>query len=1068
MPFQWYRHVPVAPNESAQHEGLLKRLVGAVLKPWEKIKHYGKALVGGAIYYYGNRIFWGGETSRYLYKRYRTIFQRMGFVRQAILAYVHRITAELPKPLSSSKQVMGVLEYRLKQIGLWEYYPDIVQDLLEFGDSFSEIIYSRPEFRVIGIKRLEPDYMYIQRDPYGRPLLFISVIDGIPVTIEPYRMMHIKLNTQPGDAFGVGLIEGGMDDLAALRILEDLNIQLVKHNIYPHRVYMCPSNDIVEQVERKIQEQHRFGDLVVPQGVKAQQMMSGTGIDLRGFMLYYQQKFFLDVGVPMDMFIKGTGGNRSTAEEMNSAFNGNARAIQRQILLKIEWFCELVLASEGIVAPVELVPPELDKSLEFARRQEIRQMHQEGLISRDFAQELLGLKHPLNIIKTPEDFTTRLSQEKNWMEMFKLGLLTRPYAIGLLGHDVPENRPAQPQAPNFMMPMPGAPPAAGSGAPGQPQQPTVAGVPLGNPDEPEMIDPAHVEVVTPTGGGKAAPVTKGQLQDPLLIKVNKIGLDFAQHENINMSKKMEGLTMARPVQTIYIRKVNAEGEVENVPYVVTDPKAIGVAGMQVSDHRRQRRDEQPKSKETVISTSDDGMEAIKKGDPAEKPLKPSKKQKPSKNEAVPLDGDNGGIQTEPTRVSNDPHSPIDPRSGDPITAPHIPADPGADAEDRIMPEEPMPDLEGGLPPDVEENPEEESEMSPEEAAAGAQQDGAQPPAGGMPKPNSYFAPIDKDGKRPQFADVFGDNEYSIKKPQKHVERIKEEMIDAFGQKHKRIHERVREHHKPQAESDFIKKKRTSAQQRWMKKPASKVKQSGLYQDDYALVCVDIPLNEMAAPWGRGLEEVIATSMEVVNKKITMGIKNLNKAYIQEDDTLQISNLVAQELLAATERLGVMMPKILHEIYSASLNATNEVFVAHVTSKSIEASVAAAQDAFVERCIMYGSEEATKLVEGIKGKQVAAVDLIIAFAKVIDNMASRAKSFGKTTARRMFKKAVEDVIRADEVAIDIATVEFLAADDSFTCHTCKSHHMKNTSLKHFDFESCNNCQTVYRVHLIDEE
>ena len=374
MAFQWYRHVPVTPSESAQHEGLLKRLVGAVLKPWEKVKHYGKALVGGAIYYYGNRIFWGGETSRYLYKRYRTIFQRMGFVRQAILAYVHRIAAELPKPLSSSKQVMTLIEYRLKQVGLWEYYPEIVQDLLEFGDSFSEIIYSRPDFRVIGIKRLEPDYMYIQRDPYGRPLLYISVIDGIPVTIEPYRMMHIKLNSQPGDAFGVGLIEGGMDDLAALRILEDLNIQLVKHNIYPHRVYMCPSNDIVEQVEAKISEQKRFGDLVVPQGVKAQQMMAGTGIDLRGFMLYYQQKFFLDVGVPMDMLIKGTGGNRSTAEEMSSAFNGNARAIQRQILLKIEWFCELVLASEGIIAPIELIPPEIDKSLEFARRQEIRQM----------------------------------------------------------------------------------------------------------------------------------------------------------------------------------------------------------------------------------------------------------------------------------------------------------------------------------------------------------------------------------------------------------------------------------------------------------------------------------------------------------------------------------------------------------------------------------------------------------------------------------------------------------------------------------------------------------------------
>ena len=94
----------------------------------------------------------------------------------------------------------------------------------------------------------------------------------------------------------------------------------------------------------------------------------------------------------------------------------------------------------------------------------------------------------------------------------------------------------------------------------------------------------------------------------------------------------------------------------------------------------------------------------------------------------------------------------------------------------------------------------------------------------------YVAP----GKRPQFADIFGDNEYSIKKPQRHVEKIREEMVDAYGQKHKRVHERVREHHKPESksgagENDFIKKKKAaskaSADRRWAKKAPSTVKNS---------------------------------------------------------------------------------------------------------------------------------------------------------------------------------------------------------------------------------------------------
>lgn len=1062
MAFQWYRHVPVTPEESAKHEGLLKRLVGAVLKPWEKVKHYGKALVGGAIYYYGNRIFWGGETSRYLYKRYRTIFQRMGFVRQAILAYVHRITAELPKPLSSSKQVMSLLEYRLKQVGLWEYYPEIVQDLLQFGDSFSEIIYSRPEFRVIGIKRLEPDYMYIQRDPYGRPLLYISVIDGIPVTIEPYRMMHIKLNPQPGDAFGVGLIEGGMDDLAALRILEDLNIQLVKHNIYPHRVYMCPSNDIVEQVEAKIAEQKRFGDLVVPQGVKAQQMMAGTGIDLRGFMLYYQQKFFLDVGVPMDMLIKGTGGNRSTAEEMNSAFNGNARAIQRQILLKIEWFCELVLASEGIVAPVELIPPEIDKSLEFARRQEIRQMYQEGLVSRDFAQELLGLKHPLNVIKTPEDFMTQLSREKNWMDMFKLGLLTRPYAIKLLGHDVPENRPAQPQAPNFMLPMPGAP--NGAQPPGAPPAAgQVAGVPLGNPDDPEMIDPNQVEVVTPTGGGEAAPQgapgAASGASDEVANKsfgdnIANIGIGFAQRENIIcMRTKTEGLKMARPVQTIYIRKVNNEGEIESVPYVITDPKSAGKSGMTVSDHRKQRVDEGKKSSSSVAK--DTSMETSRKDVPEEKPLKPSDKTNPSKNEAVPLDGDNGGIQTEPTRVSHDPHSPIDPRSGDSASAPYIPADPGADAEDSAPPQESMPAPEGGLPPELEGAPTESA--PPEEKPAGSPE---------MPKPGPYFAPIDQDGKRPHFADVFGDNEYSIRKPQRHVEKIREEMVDAYGQKHKRVHERVREHHRPLPESDFIKKKKASAERRWAKKSPAKVKQSGNYAGDYELVCVDIPLNEMAKQWHLLIEDSVVSAMESANRKTINSIKKLNKSSITEQDSSFISSIVAQEILAVVAKLEAVLPKQLENIYSVGLNSANEAFIAQVEGVSIQPDIDATLQSLVDRCVLSGSAKMTEIIEGIGNKAINTVDLLIAISKAFDQMSSRAKNLSLSAANNVFKKAILRVMRNEQVQEDIASIEFLAKDDSCTCASCKARHMKNTRLSDFDFETCGGCATVYRVHFKD--
>lgn len=1029
MPFQWYRHTPTTPDESAQQEGLLKRMVGAILKPWQKIKHYGKALVGGTIYYYGNRIFWGGETSRYLYKRYRTIFQRMGFVRQAILAYVHRITAELPKVLSSSKQVMSLLEFRLKQVGLWEYYPEIVQDLLEFGDSFSEIIFSRPDFRVIGLKRLEPDYMYIQRDPYGRVLMYISVIDGIPVTIEPYRMMHIKLNPQPGDAFGVGLIEGGMDDLAALRILEDLNIQLVKHNIYPHRVYMCPSNDIVAEVERKIQDQKRFGDLVVPMGVKAQQMMAGTGIDLRGFMLYYQQKFFLDVGVPMDMLIKGTGGNRSTAEEMNSAFNGNARAIQRQILLKLEWFCELVLASEGIVSAVQLIAPEIDKSLEFARRQEIRQMFQEGLLARDFAQELLGLKHPLNVLKIPEDFTMKLNQEKNWMEMFKLGLLTRPYAIKLLGHDVPENRPAQPQMPAFMMPMSGG--GQGGGTPSGGGVPPSGGAPLsGNADDPDMIEPSQVQVVDENNetAGDELPMQVPQ-------QAGRHTISWSQRQSINMDNSTEVIKMARPVQTIYVRKVNEKGEIENVPYVVTDPKIAGKSGNTVSDYRKARKDELPaKAATTGIAATDkelnDPDETLEPVDGAQEPAEGqaapiSKDAENTAEDAPELDGDNGGIQTEPSRVSNDPNKPIDPRSGTPV--------------------------------------------APEGEDAGTDKSADQQSPSKLPKPSPYFAPLDKPGQtRPRFADVFGDNEYSIKQPQRHVERIREEMIDAYGQRHKRIHERVREQHKPQAagaESDFIERKKASAQRKWMKKPASKVKNSADV-NDYTLAYIDIPLNAAVRPWVIGAQDLVLTALETTSRRIISGIKGRQSVNLGLNDTGALSNMITKEILTTDEHMAVLLPDMIRNIYSAGLNYANEACVSSVIIDDCISLVNAAHENFVERCVLYMTSEITSIVESLKVQHMETSEFVVALANIFDRVSARAKNMVISLANVAFRDAVKRVLMASENAADIASIEFLVIDGEKACMSCKAHSMKNVSLDMFDFEACSLCDVVYRLHIAE--
>lgn len=1071
MPKQYYRDTTNVTDES---DGILRRLIKAITPAWAKVKTFGKALVGGTIYYYGNRIFWGGETSRYLYKRYRTIFQRMGFVRQAILAYKHRIVADKPKILAINSSVMSLLEHRFKQIGVWEHYGWIAQDLLEFGDSFTEIVYSKPNYKIIGLKRLEPDYMYIQRDPYGRPILYISVIDGIPITIEPYRMMHIKMDAQPGDAFGVGLIEGGMDDLAALRILEDLNIQLVKHNIYPHRVYTCPSDEIVQAIEQKLATQARFGDLVVPDGVKAQQMNSGTSVDLRGYMLYYQQKFFLDTGVPMDMLIKGTGGNRSTAAEMSSAFNGNARAIRKGILTKIEWLGELILALEGVLATIQLIPPEIDKALEFARRKEYRELYQEGLSTREFTQELLGIKHPLNEITVPENFNFRLSQEKNWMEQFKLGLMTRPYAIKLLGHDVPSNRPAQPQTPQFKMPQP----QQGGQQTGERPQSQLS--------EPDMIDPASVKVVNPEvqNTSDSSNVSQGDdvspkvgSQESAVTKRNiSIGLKSIKGE------KMEGVKMTKKgdsVQTVYIRKVNDNGEIEEIPYTPVDVSV-----------QREKGHEQPNPKWQSQSVDNDDSEID--GDDSglsiapthtatgNKPLLPRNKKngydralQPNKAGADfnnDFNNKMGYAEMDDVRQKNqDLIDDMEERNRQYLSDLLDSANAkGITIGEEIMERKnqkskALKDDEMQIQPRQEEqnivepNTDEQG-MSPDQQEVPQDQSA---PSGKVPKIPGYFK---EKAAHPRFADIFGDNEYSIKKPQRHVERIREEMIDAYGQKHKRIHERTREHHRPVeaqgkgSDSPFIRKKKAAVARRWMKKSPTQLKQGKIQEPEY-LAYIDVCFQADCEPWIEAIKQVVISAIDTTQKGVLACL-----AKSEEMDIM--SNQVVTELLLGHDKMQSLALTAMNNLYAKGVNFAKDIFAYYseinedASQSQIKANLAMLEERFV-------LDVARKLSEKMAGKS-SVTQLRKDVVNIFDDARMRCGLLATSAGYELYRTAFISVMQLPDVVDDISAIEFVIPKDLVVCKSCQAHNTKVMSPNWFKFEPCYSCNSIYRIHFKDEE
>ena len=416
--------------------------ISNILKPVEKVVATGKALVGATKYnfkYLGAII--SANSPQYDFRKIRQIYRRFGFIRQALGVYKTRATSEMPDIVCDNVGGKKRLIERLKEMSIFEQLPDMFLDLPLFGNVFYEILYDEEEIglvsteqnasapassrdnsyplnrsnykfgkgieipknqdikekarrlkKILGIKRLEPDYMQVVTDEYGRVIYYVNIRETAqPIILEKWRVIHIKLDPLPGDAFGIGLVEGAIDDIAALRMVEDLQLQLIKHDIYPFRMFTCPSNDIVTAVESKLAEQERFGDLVVPDGVKMEQSKIGNASqDLRALMKFYEEKIFMDLGVPMGMLIQGNGTNKSTAVVQSDSFNHNVYSLMNQIYLPMEKFCRLILLFEGIDSDVVWNYKDIDRAGETVVRKEIVTWFEKGIIDTEDAVSLLN------------------------------------------------------------------------------------------------------------------------------------------------------------------------------------------------------------------------------------------------------------------------------------------------------------------------------------------------------------------------------------------------------------------------------------------------------------------------------------------------------------------------------------------------------------------------------------------------------------------------------------------------------------------------------------------------------
>lgn len=256
--------------------------------------------------------------------------------------------------------------------------------------------------------------MKVRRDKNGTVKGWQQSLDGgTSVKYKPQDIVHIYYKREKGRAFATPWLLPALDDIRALRQIEESVLRLVYRNLHPlwHVKVGLDSNpefgadaDEVELVRQEVENMDVEGGLVTTERVNISAIASNQIIDANAYLKHFEQRAFTVLGVSELLMGRGNTANRSTGDNLSGEFKDRIKALQKVMATFINEFMVKEILMEGGFDPVlnaddevRFTFNEIDMDSKIKAENQAVFLYEHNAISEDEMRELIR-RDPIDAI----------------------------------------------------------------------------------------------------------------------------------------------------------------------------------------------------------------------------------------------------------------------------------------------------------------------------------------------------------------------------------------------------------------------------------------------------------------------------------------------------------------------------------------------------------------------------------------------------------------------------------------------------------------------------------------------
>ncbi|WP_422661767.1 hypothetical protein ACK8P5_25775 (plasmid) [Paenibacillus sp. EC2-1] len=246
----------------------------------------------------------------------------------------------------------------------------------------------------------------VKRDKFGVVKGWQQEVDGQQgkVKFKPQDIVHMYYKREKGKAFGTPFLLPALDDIRALRQIEENVLRLVHRNLHPlwHIKVGLPQPELmaepgeVEEVRNEVENMSVEGGLVTNERVEMKAIASNQIIDAKEYLKHFEDRVFSVMGVSALMMGRGNTANRSTGDNISGEFVDRCKAFQRIMATFIDEGMIKEILMEGGFDPVlnpddavRFMFEEIDKDSQIKMENQAVYLYEHNAVSEDEMREMI-------------------------------------------------------------------------------------------------------------------------------------------------------------------------------------------------------------------------------------------------------------------------------------------------------------------------------------------------------------------------------------------------------------------------------------------------------------------------------------------------------------------------------------------------------------------------------------------------------------------------------------------------------------------------------------------------------